>query len=74
MYNLLYKKTIFGFQKAHSTEHAIIQLVDQTCISFEKNLSTLGAFIDLSKAFVTVDQEILISKSEKYVVRGKILQ
>ena len=33
--NLLYKK-LFGFQKAHSTEHAIIQLVDQINSSFEK--------------------------------------
>ena len=35
---ILYKKQ-FGFQKGHSTEHAIIQLIDQISNSFEKNLS-----------------------------------
>ena len=58
---ILYKKQ-FGFQKGHSTEHAIIQLIDQINNSFEKNHFTLGIFIDLSKAFETVDHSILIKK------------
>ena len=40
----------FGFQKGHSTEHAILQLVDQISNRFEKHLFTLGVFIDHSKA------------------------
>ena len=52
--NILYKKQ-FGFQKRHPTEHAILQLVDQISNSFEKNLFPLGLFIDLCKAFDTVD-------------------
>ena len=36
--NILYKKQ-FGFQKGHSTEHAILQLVDQISKSFEKTFS-----------------------------------
>ena len=69
MYNRLFKylttneilhKKQFGFQKGHSTEHAIIQLIDQINNSFEKNHFTLGIFIDLSKAFDIVDQSILI--------------
>ena len=52
--NILYKKQ-FGFQKRRPTEHAILQLVDQISNSFEKNLFTLGLFIDLCKAFDTVD-------------------
>ena len=59
--NILYKKQ-FGFQKGHSTEHAILQLVDQTSNSFEENLFTLGVFIDLSETFDTVDHDILICK------------
>ena len=61
--NLLYCKQ-FGFQKGHSPEHAILQLVEQINQSFEKNEFTLGVFVDLSKAFDTVDHQILFKKLE----------
>ena len=67
-------KNKFGFQKEHSNEHAILQLVDQISNSFEKNLFTLGVFIDLSKTFDTVDHDILICKLKNYVARGKNLK
>ena len=51
---ILYSKQ-FGFQSGHSTEHAILQLANQIHESFEKNLYNLGVFIDLSKAFDTVN-------------------
>ena len=59
--NIRYKKQ-FGFRKRHSSEHAVLQLVDQVSNSFEKNLFTLGVFIDLSKAFDTINYNILIFK------------
>ena len=52
--NFLYCKQ-FGFQKRHSPEHAILQLVEQINQSF-------SVFVDLSKAFDTVDHQILPKK------------
>ena len=67
MYNRLYNHLVknkilyskqFGFRKGHSTEHAIIHLIDQINNNFE-NEYTLGVFTDLSKAFDTVDKQFL---------------
>ena len=48
----------FGFRKGHSTEHAIVQLIDKIHDAFNTDRYFLGIFIDLSKAFV---QWIMIS-------------
>ena len=71
--NILYKKQ-FGFQANHSTDHAIIQLVDQICDSFNNNKFTLGVFIDLSKAFDTVNHDILLTKLKHYGVKNTNLK
>ena len=79
MYNHLYKYLIakkilyrkqFGFQRGHSTEHAIVKLANQIYESFERNKYTLGVFIDLFKAFDTVNHSVLIKILQMYGVRG----
>ena len=79
MYNCLYKyltteKLLFskqsGFQTGLSTEHSVVKLVNQIYKSFEKDHYTLGVFIDLSKAFDTVDHTILNRKLEMHGIKG----
>ena len=67
--DLLYEKQ-FGFQRNNSTEHSILKLIRDITGSFEKGESTLGVFIDLSKAFDTVDHQILIKKLLYYGIDG----
>ena len=71
--NILYNKQ-FGFQKSTSTDHAILELVDELRQSFNENKFTVGVFIDLSKAFDTIDHKILISKLKHYSVNGNMLK
>ena len=67
--NLLYHKQ-FGFQKNNSTSYAIIELINQIAESFDSKKFTLGVFIDLSKAFDTVDHDILLEKIKYYGIRN----
>jgi len=60
----------FGFRAKHSTDHAILSIVDKIQKAVDKHDFSCGVFLDLSKAFDTVDHKILINKLEYYGVRG----
>ena len=64
----------FGFQKGKSTHLALILLVDKITEALDRGECVIGIFLDFSKAFDTVDHNVLMMKLEKYGIKGKALQ
>lgn len=63
-------KSQFGFRKKHSTYMAMMQLYDKVSDAIDKNEFCVGIFIDLSKAFDTINHDILLQKLNAYGIRG----
>ena len=68
--NILYPLQ-FGFRQKCSTNHALIQITESIHNSTENNEFGCGIFIDLKRAFDTVNHSVLLSKLNHYGVRGK---
>ncbi|XDV44073.1 hypothetical protein PO909_012422 [Leuciscus waleckii] len=60
----------YGFRSGRSTSMALIELVDRLTNCIENKKYAVGIFIDLKKAFDTVDHEIMLKKMERYGIRG----
>ncbi len=60
----------FGFRKQHSTNHALLSIVEGIRENLDTKKFVCGVFIDLEKAFDTVNHEILLSKLDHYGIRG----
>ena len=64
----------YGFRTGHSYENAICELVGTIAKNREEKKHTIGVFIDLSKAFDTLNHQKLLCKMDKYGIRGTSLE
>ena len=52
----------FGFRENHSTSLALLEIIENITTSIDKVQFTAGVFIDLKKAFDTIDHTNLVEK------------
>ena len=62
----------YGFREKRSTERALLDIINQIETNMDGKLYSCGIFIDLRKAFDTVDHRILLNVLHHYEVRGII--
>ena len=75
LYNFLTENNVFyelqfGFRAKHSTNHALIDIVEKIRHALDNKEYVCGIFVDLQKAFDTVNHSILLHKLSSYGVRG----
>ena len=83
MYTRMYKyitangilcKNQYGFQKGKSTADAILDVQSKIVHSLEQGENPCCTFLDLAKAFDTVNKDILLYKLNYYGIRGNVLK
>ena len=66
----IFYKYQFGFRKNHETTNALTEVIDYIYKSLDEGNYVFGIYIDLKKAFDTVQHDILLSKLQHYGIRG----
>ena len=71
-YQILFKQQ-YGFRRGRNTTQATLDFLKTIENAFENNEMAMGVFCDLSKAFDTLDHDILFAKLDHYGIRGNWL-
>lgn len=72
--NKILNKFQSGFRGQHSCETAINFVIMKWKQAIEKNKIVLAVFLDLKRAFETIDRNILLNRLREYGVSGRVLQ
>ena len=67
--DLLYKHQ-YGFRAKHNVNHPLLHFTDNICNALNNNKFNISIFIDLKKAFDTVNYQILLKKLEHYGIKN----
>ena len=62
----------YGFRKDHSCKDAISELLGEILHNLENNKYTIAIYLDLSKAFDTLQHSVILKKLECYGIRGQM--
>lgn len=63
----------YGFRSQSSTALALMESIEEITNAIEHKQHAIGIFIDLEKAFDTINHDIFINKLEWYGIRGTVL-
>ena len=70
--NKLLSSQQYGFRANHSTELAAFNLIDRLTYDLDNGKISVNIYIDLAKAFDTLQHETLLNKLTYYGMRGKV--
>ena len=70
----IFCKFQFGFRGKHNTSHALLSLIEKVSHALDSSHHMIGILLDFSKAFDTINHEILLYKLSHYGIRGKALE
>ena len=70
MSNDYFARCQFCHRQGHSTVDAVLCIVNELCDSFDAGATTIGVFLDLSKAFDSLNMNIIFNKLRYYGIDG----